>query len=442
MLSTNSFISIILTLRVLMGSAAISPMAGHYAAINATPAEPNASSQTESPRTAFDFVNSIGLNTHLNYFDRIYGNFPFVKRELQSLGVRHLRDGVHLQNSDYNQALYGRWIQLGTIGVRFDAVLDPRSKLGPLSGTVLDQIGSLAGHTIESFEGANELDVSNQPNWSSIARTYQNELFTAVKSMKDHNSITIIGPSLASASNSSQVRDLSALMNEGNLHPYPAGQMPSVVFPGQINLETVVCDGKPIVFTETGYHNAVNEQHDQPGVSEAAAAKYIPRLFLEDFMRGIPRTYLYEFMDEASEPGLKDPQMHWGLIRSDGSEKPAFSSLKNLIDELNDSSEPTSTQALKWRINSPDAHIHHLLLQKSNGTDDIVLWQEISSYDVRRHTDLDNPKVSTTLSFGRKARIVTIYQPATQAGPLHIWKNVTSVPLQIPDQPLVVEIAF
>ncbi len=425
-----------------MASAALLPMAGRHAEANVSLPESNASLQTESPHTAFDFVNSIGLNTHLNYFDRIYGNFPLVKRELQSLGVRHLRDGVHLQNSDYNKALYGRWIQLGKLGVRFDAVFDPRSKLGPLSGTMLDQVDSLAGHTIESFEGPNELDISNEPHWSSIARSYQSELFAAAKSMKDRNPIAIIGPSLASASNSAQVSDLSNLMNEGNLHPYPAGQMPSVVFPSQIKLETVICDGKPIVFTETGYHNAVDEQHDQPGISEAAAAKYIPRLFLEDFMRGIPRTYLYEFMDEAPEPGLRDPQMHWGLIRSDGSEKPAFSALKNLIAELDDSSEPKDLQALRWRLSSSDAHVHRLLLQKSNGTYDIVLWQEISSYDVLRHKDLDQPEVSTTLSLGRKARIITAYQPATQAAPIHTWRNVRSVPLEIPDHPLVVEISY
>ena len=63
-----------------------------------------------------------------------------------------------------------------------------------------------------------------------------------------------------------------------------------------------MCSDKPIVFTESGYHNAINENTDQPGVSETTAAKYIPRLFLEDFSRAVPRTYLYELMDEAPDP--------------------------------------------------------------------------------------------------------------------------------------------
>ncbi len=84
------------------------------------------------------------------------------------------------------------------------------------------------------------------------------------------------------------------------INPDPAGKIPSIVFPSQITLERIVCDAKPIVFTESGYHNAINVRNDQPGISEAAAARYIPRLFLEDFLHGIPRTYLYEIISGTS----------------------------------------------------------------------------------------------------------------------------------------------
>jgi hypothetical protein len=445
MLSAIPFDSIMFAARLLIASTLLLPIAGYRAetkAQSASSSAANSSLHAESPHTGFDFVNSIGLNTHLNYFDAIYGNFPLFKLELQSIGVRHLRDGVHLQSSDYNHVLYGRWIQLGSFGVRFDAVLDPRSNLGPLSGAMLDQVDWLAGNTIESFEGPNEMDISGKADWISVDQGYQAQLFNSAKSMTAENSITIIGPSLAFASKSAQVGNLSSFMDEGNLHPYPAGKMPSVIFPEQVDFERAICGAKPIVITETGYHNAINEQHDQPGVSETAAAKYVPRLFLENFMRGIPRTYLYEFMDEKPDPGLTDAQEHWGLIRADGSEKPAFSAMKNLIAELNDSSEPTSVQALYWSLNSASTQIHHLLLQKSNGTYDLVFWQEISSYDVQRHVDLKNPAITATLTLGRQARAITAYQPVLEAGPVHKWKNVRSVPVEIPDHPLVVEISF
>ena len=118
--------------------------------------------------------------------------------------------------------------------------------------------------------------------------------------------------------------------------------MPSILFPEQTDLARIMCGTKPIVITESGYHNGLNDHSDQPGVSESAAAKYIPRLYLEDFANGIARTYLYEFLDESADSGLKSFQLHWGLIRADGSEKPAFIALKNLIGEVNDAAARTA----------------------------------------------------------------------------------------------------
>lgn len=441
--STIPLISIVSLLRIILAAALILPLVDCHESEQAdTSASPGASLSAEMPSGAYDFVNSIGLNTHLNYYDRTYGNFSLVQRELKSLGVRHLRDGVHLQDPGYNAALYGRWIALGRLGIRFDAVLDPRNNLGPINSSLLEQVDTLAGHTIEMFEGPNEMDVSNTLNWPEIDRDYQSALFDADKPFDGAHSIRVIGPSLAFASASSMIGNISTQLDFGNLHPYPAGEMPSVIFPDQVNLERIMCDDKQIVFTETGYHNAINEQHDQPGVSEDAAAKYIPRLFLEDYAHGIPRTYLYEFLDEAPEPGLTDPQLHWGLIRADGSEKPAFAALKNLIAELDDTSEPDHLSQLAWALNPYPIKVHHLLLEKSDGVYDLVLWQEVSSYDTHQHSDITNAAVDVTLNLARSAQNITTYEPALQENPVRSWSEVKSVSLEIPDHPLVVEITF
>lgn len=396
----------------------------------------------EVPQTAFDFVNSIGVNTHLNYFDRIYGNFPLVERELKSIGILHLRDGAHLGNDDYNQALYARWIKLGSLGVRFDAVLDPRSKLGPLNPALLRRINALSGNTIESFEGPNELDISEQKDWASIDRDFDRELFDSARSIDTASPIKVLGPSLAFASHSRQLGDVSEHLDAANIHPYPAGKMPSIIFPVQLDLARVMAGGKPIVFTESGYHNALNDHRGQPGVSERAAAKYIPRLFLEDFVHGVARTYLYEFMDEAPNPDLTDAELHWGLMRADGSEKPAFLAMKNLIAEVNDSAEPSQLRHIDWSLNSADPRIHHLLLEKSDGAVDLIFWQEISSYDVRNQIDIESPSVPAQLTFAREAGRIMLYDPVKQAEPVGSYRNTKSISLAIPDEPLVVEIRF
>jgi hypothetical protein len=395
---------------------------------------------SEKANSAYDFVNSIGVNTHLNYFDRTYGNFQLVERELKSIGIRHVRDGIHLMNADYNKAVYSRWSQLGDAGIRFDAVLDPRSKLGPLTPDKLSQINALSDYTIESFEGPNEMDISNTPDWQSVDRTFESEIYKTVKSMNDATSIGVIGPSLANAANGLRVGNMSDDMDYGNLHPYPAAKMPSAVFPEQSLLAKAVSRNRKVFVTESGYHNALHDSSDQPAVSESAAAKYIPRLFIENFLHDIPRTYLYEFLDEAPDPGLTSFQMHWGLVRSDGSEKPAFTAVKNLISELDDSTEPASLKELTYSLNAQSASIHHLLLQKSDGRFYLILWQEVPSYDYQHQRDIAVSPQPVTLTLQQNAKAVSTYEPTVVSQPLQVYKNVASVPLQVPDHPLVVQI--
>lgn len=394
----------------------------------------------EPTQSAFDFVNSIGVNTHLNYFDTPYGNFPLIARELNRIGIRHLRDGVHLQSADYNSALYGRWMALGKLGIRFDAVLDPRSNLGAITPALLEEVDQLSGHTIESFEGPNELDISNIPDWPAVDRGFQQAIFKAAQSLPDRKAIELIGPSLALAHHAPELGDISAYIDMGNLHPYPAAKSPSVIFPEQMDFARIMSGTKNIVVTESGYHNGLKDHSDQPGVSETAAAKYITRLYLENFDHGIARTYLYEFLDEFADADLKSFQKHWGLIRFDGTEKPAFFALENLIKELNDGAEPAHRVSLAWSLNSDDPRIHHLLLEKSSGELDLVLWQEIPSYDEKGQIDIVNPSRPAVLTFAEKARSVTVFEPVTKSDPIQMDTNVSRMKVEIPDHPLVIKI--
>ena len=427
-------------LRVTCMSVAVLPLVECHAGEESVAIVKSRTPTAESARSAFDFVNSIGANTHINYFDRTYGNFPLLQRELKSVGILHLRDGVHLLNPDYNKMVYGRWIELGKQGIRFDAVVDPRSKLPPLTSDLFNQVNDLAGHTIESFEGANELDIGKVDDWTSVDKDFQGRLFHAVNSMSTRNGIKVIGPSLAFARHGLNLGDLSAQMDEGNLHPYPAGKLPSTIYPEQTTLARMASASKPVVITETGYHNALNDHHDQPAVSEAAAGKYMPRLFLENFGRGIVRTYLYEFFDEAPDPDLKDNQLHWGIVRADGSEKPAFTALKNLISELGDTTEPSATTSFAWTLDAASSDIHHVLLQKSTGEIDLILWQEVPVFDTKQQTDIANPSVPSTITFGRSVQRVDAFEPSVQSGPVQSFKNASQIRIEIPDSPLVLRI--
>ena len=406
----------------------------------ASAAESSSHTFTEIPRSAYGFVNSIGVNTHLNYLDRLYGNFPLVQRELASIGILHLRDGVHLQNADYNSTIYGRWAQLGKLGIRFNAVVDPRNNLGPITPELLEKVYLLSDRTIESFEGPNEMDVSGTSNWSTVDRDFNDSLYRAVRQMPDSRSVKLIGPSMAFASHGHQVGDISGRNDFGNLHSYPAGKLPSTIFPEQTEFAKDLSGSHAIIMTESGYHNALNDHTDQPAVSETAAARYIPRLFLENYIHGIPRTYLYELLDESPDPGIKDNQLHWGLIRADGTEKPAFSALKNLISELKDQTEPSHPHPLTWSLSGTGSVIDHMLLEKSNGEIDLILWQEIPSFDIRRQADLNNAPVVADLTLAVRAKSVRLYEPTLQPATVRTFSETTRFSIEIPDHPLVIQI--
>ena len=100
------------------------------------------------------------------------------------------------------------------------------------------------------------------------------------------------------------------------MHSYAGGAMPSASLTADINnpdsdrLRAARSRRglKPFVVTESGYHTALGSDvvlaGAQPGVSETAQAKYLPRHFCAYYNTGIRRTFAYEFVDEF--PDYKD----------------------------------------------------------------------------------------------------------------------------------------
>jgi hypothetical protein len=80
----------------------------------------------ETSRSAFDSLNSVGVNTRSNDFDTRHGHFSPISRQLNKIRIRRLSEAVYLQNAEYNQTLYHLWIEFGESSIGFNAVLDPR----------------------------------------------------------------------------------------------------------------------------------------------------------------------------------------------------------------------------------------------------------------------------------------------------------------------------
>jgi hypothetical protein len=177
-------------------------------------------------------------------------------------------------------------------------------------------------------------------------------------------------------------------LDYGNWHPYPGGRCPGCADVYGQTIDTYLpkygapSGAKPMVASESGYHNAINATSaSQRGVSERAAGRYAPRLLFENVNRGFARTYLYELIDEANDPRRAAMEANFGLLRNDGSEKPAYRSVQGLLGLLRDPGPTFRPNALRYSLSGQTDRVHHTLLQKRNGSFFLALWQERSSYD-------------------------------------------------------------
>lgn len=398
--------------------------------------------ETEEAKDAQTFVDSIGVNTHINYFDRLYGNFDLLKQRLDESGIRHVRDGAVLQNDAYNRLVYGRWKTLAGFGVKFDMCFDPRGSIKQPNSEQISELLQLAGGAVESIEGPNELDISKKPAWIDLVHNYQQSLFTAGKQVPATAGLNFVGPSMAFVKNAQRVGDVSGFVTQGNLHTYAAGGMPDGLYAKQAAEAVAMYAGKPLVVTETGYHNAMSNHGSQPPISEAAGAKYIPRLYFQSFNAGIEKTYLYEFFDEGNDPGQTNQEFHFGLVRYDGTPKPAFVAMRNLISILRDGSGSTvASGTLSFQVSGQTDNLTHTLLRKRNGVYYLALWQEVPSYDTRAQRDLSPETEDVTLSLANTFHRINLYDPIKGTAPIQSWSKTGKIAVQVPDHVLILELS-
>ena len=199
----------------------------------------------------------------------------------------------------------------------------------------------------------NEYDQRHDEHWAATLSSFLTRLDRSVKSDSVTSRFPVIGPSLTRPDSFVKLRGVCNF-DYANLHNYFSGRNPGT--PGwgsnaygsiSWNLSNVsaLCAGKPVITTETGYQTASAMKQ---GIPEEIAAKYVPRVFLEQWRRGIQRTYLYELIDLP--PGRPSGDSAFGLLRSDYSPKPSYSALKSLLNLLADPGPPLAGGELAFKL--------------------------------------------------------------------------------------------
>jgi hypothetical protein len=356
------------------------------------------------------FVNSIGVSVHLPYTDTAYVRQAEIIARLRELGISHVRDGMPLGRPALLQGLPA----LRAAGIR--ATLVGEIDRDP-NGSVAESVAVMGG-AIDAFEAPNELDniaISGAPDWPAKLRAYMPALASAAR--RQAPGVAVVGPSLIDSGNRTKLpRNLPGMFNG---HPYSGGVEPEPALTQALLERRRTTPHRPAVFTETGYHNALNATTGQAPVSEAAAAIYIPRLLMTAFGAGVKRTFIYEFADEKPDPGLIDPEQHFGLLRNDLSPKPAFTAVQTMIRAVEESSGPASSPHLGWRLDVNGYEVKRLTLQRRDGSRVIALWRPVSVWDIQERHPIDPGHVRVRLRFGGfGARDVTVWRPSVSTQPV------------------------
>lgn len=385
------------------------------------------SAQIEQARSADAFVDSIAVNIHLTYTDTAYGKYKtIIKPRLQELGIRHVRDGFVRETPHY----YNKLRDLATVGIRATLIAGIGWVTPPEAVAIAQQLDN----ALEAVEGPNEFDVGKKrQEWVPSLRKYVEQLHAQFKAATN---LAIVGPSFVDGGASQAIGKLDAWVDYGNMHPYNYPHKP-----GDNNIDNEIRNRarpfahKPLIATEAGYHTGAVKS-DRP-LTETAQGKYLPRLFLEYFNRGVVRTFAYEFIDQKIKP--QDKEANFGILRNDGSPKPAFVTLKNLITLLKDPGDRFPLSSLNYTLNGNTTNVHHTLLQKRNGNFYLILWQEVASFNPKKHVDLVVPPQPITLTLNTSIRQVNLYQIHNSTTPI-VQATHPKMKLNVPDYPLVVEL--
>jgi hypothetical protein len=381
------------------------------------------------------FIDSIGVNTHVNA-PAYHTSFAKVESLLNASGIRHIRDSfVTNPNSAY--VYYGYLQQLAASGIRGTMITGINMPIETISANV-QAVPSFT----EAIEPPNEYDLSGDANWAPHLAAYQKKLYNSVKSTHGLSSLPVIGPALTSVSAYAAVGDLSAYMDQGNMHDYFAGYNPGTIGYGSVafgslygsipfNLgEVAQTDGnKPIIATETGYCTLANKRN---AVTPEIGSKYLPRMFLEQWRAGVKRTIAYELLDEGNSGVCSG---NYGLLTGSLAPKPGYHALQNLIQALTDSGMNSSPGAIRLALTPSASTIHHILFKKTNGAYVLALWNEVESWDVNAGTGaaVRSKPVTMTMQLAATPRRSSIAEigdaGALKAGILNWTQGNTTITL-------------
>jgi hypothetical protein len=434
-----------------------SPRDGSGAVVDGGPSDAGTGTGDPTGTTAVAasvFLGSIGVCTHVAQgIDAPTQSAT----ALSYAGIRNIRD-------DGNPAAVSGWIAMHqAAGVRLSLLTNQDVGSTVTMAEQLNAAGALLA--VEGPNEPNNFPVTYMGQTSGYTTTFapvaalQRDLYKAVKADTKLAGIPVFHASEAGGSEPDDVglqfltipQDAGIAMPGGtayadyaNTHNYVCGHSSQLVDNVAWNASSPTLDGDwdgpyveygvtwhagfagypdpqlitlPKVTTETGWLTT-----GTGAITLEQQARLFLNLYLAAFKQGFSYTFIYMLRDDPN-------QGYWGLFDTSYNPKTSGTYLHNLTTILADTGS-RAPDKLDYAIAAEPATVHDLLLQKSDGTFELVVWDE------RPLTGSD----AVTVDLTKPRATVKVYDPTSGTSAGQTLHGVTSVPLTLTDHPVVIEI--
>jgi hypothetical protein len=402
---------------------------------------PTTEVQTHRANSASGFIWSLGVASHIGSV-----NPTLVLDELSYLGITNVRDGAPPPSA------------LPT----FIAVARARNHFVLLESNVYfpDQLGQVnaaadvlradvletaAPGSIIGIEGSNEYTSNHY--YLNGASSYGNvnwgltdnaALKAAVRADPLLAGVSVIASSEVTTI---AIPPLGELADAGNVHVYGGiGQQLQTRINAWVAAAQASAPGKPVYITETGVSTSgFNTSTWGGGVADPYTQRIIDtNALLDGYKAGAAITFLYELMDEPWASNAQE--QNFGLFKSNGTPKPAAIAIGNLTHILADDGTGTiPVGGLAYSLVGLPTSASSILLEKSEGTFDVVLWNGQAKLFDGTQT-ITPPTSQVTLTLAQAYPQITVFDPLVGRTAIATYSNARQIQVTLSAGPLIIQV--
>jgi len=157
-------------------------------------------------------------------------------------------------------------------------------------------------------------------------------------------------------------------------------------------------------------------------VTEEIHALNLLSMYLDQFKRGWSYTNVYLLRDRVDEAG----NQKFGFYRPDYTPRKAAVYLHNLTTILADTGALRKPGKLRYSIPGEPATVHDMLLEKSDGVFELIVWGERVKGSDR-----------VTVQLGSAHPSIAVYDPTVGVTPIETHQRVNSLALTLSDHPVI-----